>query len=287
MKSDRDEHGNAGGRHDASRRQFLQRAATGAGLAAATAIQTVAQTPTPSPAARPGAPLKGIDVKFTSGDLTIPAYLSRPPKKKQAPGVLVIHEVFGLNDHIRNVADRIAAAGYVALAPQFFARAASPPAQNDTDMQAIRRAAAAVKTEDAIKDMQAALDFLKADKGVKKTKLASIGFCMGGGWSYQLATHTHDLAGACIFYGRTPVELVPEVSCPILASFGGKDTGLMPTEPAWEEGMRKAGKQLDAKVYPEAGHGFFNDTRPTAYNAAAAADAWQRVLKFFRERLGE
>jgi carboxymethylenebutenolidase len=273
--------------YDAGRRQFLQRAAAAGTVVAATAAQTLAQAPPAQSAAqRPGAPLKGVDVKFKSGDLTIPAYLSRPEKKKSAPGVLVIHEVFGLNDHIRNVADRIAAQGYVALAPDFFARASEAPPKDASDMNALRRAASAVKTEDAIKDMQAALDFLKADKGTKK-KFASIGFCMGGGYSYQLATHTHDLAGACIFYGRTPVELVPQVSCPVLASFGGKDASLMQTEPAWEEAMRKAGKQLDVKVYPEAGHGFFNDTRPTAYNAEAAADAWQRVLKFFRQQLGE
>jgi carboxymethylenebutenolidase len=273
--------------HDAARRGFLKHAATTATLAAVAARNVATQTQPPATAAqRPGAPLKGIDVKFTSTDLVIPAYLSRPPKKKSAPGVLVIHEVFGLNDHIRNVADRIAAEGYVALAPNFFARAAEAPPKDASDMQALRRAASSVKQEDANKDMQAALDFLKADKGVKK-KFASIGFCMGGGYSYQLATHTHDLAGAVIFYGRTPIELVPQVSCPILAHFGGKDASLMQTEPAWEDAMRKAGKSLDVKVYPEAGHGFFNDTRPTAYNAEAAADAWQRVLKFFRERLGE
>jgi carboxymethylenebutenolidase len=271
--------------HDASRREFLQRAATGATVAAATAAQVVAQAQTQT-ATTPTVALKGTMTEFKSGDLTIPAYISRPPKKKSAPAVLVIHEVFGLNDHIKNVADRIAAQGYVALAPNFFARASEPPPKDASDMQALRRAASSVKQEDANRDMQAALDFLKADKGVKK-KFASIGFCMGGGYSYQLATHTKDLAGAVIFYGRTPVDLVPQVSCPILAHFGGKDTSLMQTEPAWEEAMRKAGKTLDVKVYPEAGHGFFNDTRPTAYNAEAAADAWQRVLKFFRERLGE
>jgi carboxymethylenebutenolidase len=286
MKPTKRDDENVAREHDAARRGFLKHAATGATLVAAAARTVAAQTPTPAAAQRPGAPLKGVDVKFTSGDLTIPAYLSRPPKKKSAPGVLVIHEVFGLNDHIRNVADRIADAGYVALAPNFFARAAEAPPKDASDMQALRRAASSVKQEDANKDMQAALDFLKADKGVKH-KFASIGFCMGGGYSYQLATHTKDLAGAVIFYGRTPIELVPQVSCPILAHFGGKDTSLMQTEPAWEDAMRKAGKTLDVKVYPDAGHGFFNDTRPTAYNAEAAADAWQRVLKFFRERLGE
>jgi carboxymethylenebutenolidase len=256
----------------------LQRAATGATVAAATAAQVVAQSQPQTATTTPVA-LKGKMTEFKSGDLVIPAYISRPPKKKAAPAVLVIHEVFGLNDHIKSIADRFAAIGYVALAPQFFARAAEQPPKDATDMQAIRRAASTIKNADAIKDMQAALDFLKADKGVVK-KFMSIGFCMGGGWSYQLATHTKDLAGAVIFYGRTPVELVPQVSCPILAHFGGKDTGLMPTEPAWEDAMRKAGKSLDVKVYPEAGHGFFNDTRPTAYNAEAAADAWARVVKF-------
>jgi carboxymethylenebutenolidase len=276
-------------RHDASRRQFLQRAATGATIAAATSVanaRAVAQTPAQATATqRPGAPLKGVDVKFTSGDLSIPAYLSRPTGKKSAPAVLVIHEVFGLNDHIRSIADRFAALGYVALAPQFFARASEMPPKDDTDMQALRRAASSIPQDAANKDMQAALDFLKADKGVVK-KFMSIGFCMGGGWSYQLAAHTKDLAGAIIFYGRTPLELVPQVSCPIMANYGGKDTQLMQAEPAWEEAMRKAGKSLDVKVYPEAGHGFFNDTRPTAYNPAAAADAWARAVKFSRDRLG-
>jgi carboxymethylenebutenolidase len=283
MKPTRNEGGR--GTHDASRREFLQRAAGGATVAAATAAQ-IRQTQ-PAAAPTPAAALKGTMTEFKSGELTIPAYVSRPPQKKSAPAVLVIHEVFGLNDHIKDVADRIAAAGYVALAPQFFARAAEPPPKDATDMQAIRRAASSIKTEDAIRDMQAALDFLKADKGVKK-KFASIGFCMGGGWSYQLVTHSKDLAGAVIFYGSIPVELVPQVSAPVLASFGEKDSRLnAAVVDPWVAEMKKAGKSVDAKIYAGAGHGFFNDTRPSAYNAEAAADAWQRVLKFFRERLGE
>ena len=282
MKQTRNEGGRA--RHDAARREFLQRAATTGALAAAAAARASAQA---QPAARPGAPLKGVDVKFTSGELTIPAYLARPERKRSAPAVLVIHEVFGLNDHIKSVADRIAAQGYVALAPQFFARAAEAPPKDDKDMQAIRRAASSIKTEDAIRDMQAALDFLKTDRGVKP-KFASIGFCMGGGWSYQLVTHSKDLAGAVIFYGSIPLELVPQVSAPVLASFGEKDGRLnAAVVDPWVAEMKKAGKSVDAKIYAGAGHGFFNDTRPTAYNAEAAADAWQRVLKFFRERLGE
>jgi carboxymethylenebutenolidase len=270
-----------------SRRRFITQATalSGAGLAAAT--QLTAQENKPQTATTPTAatPLLGTMTEYKSGDLTIPAYLARPVKKKSAPAVLVIHEVFGLNDHIKSIADRIAHEGYVALAPNFFVRATAAPPKDASDMQALRKAAGSIPTEAAIKDMQAGLDFLKADKGVKP-RLASIGFCMGGGFSYQIATHTTDLAGAVIFYGRTPIDLVPQVSCPLLASFGGKDTGIPPEQvQAWIDALTKAGKSVDAKIYPDAGHGFFNDTRAQAYNAEAAADAWQRVLKFFKARL--
>ncbi len=268
-----------------SRRKFIAQATTvgGAGLVAARGLAATQD----NKAQTASVPPLGTMVEYKSGNLTLPAYLARPPKKKTAPAVLVIHEVFGLNDHIKAVADRIAHEGYVALAPNFFVRAAAaPPPKDATDPQAIRRAASSIPIEAAIKDMQAGLDFLKADKGVNG-RLAAIGFCMGGGFSYQIATHTKDLAGAVIFYGRTPLELVPQVSCPLLASFGGLDKGIPPEGvQAWVEALTKAGKPVDAKVYPTAGHGFFNDTRP-AYNAAAAADAWQRTRKFFHERLGK
>lgn len=286
MKQSRREEGDA---PRLSRRRFITHATALGGASLAAATQLAAQENKPQPAATPKAttPALGAMTEYKSGDLAIPAYLARPLKKKQAPAVLVIHEVFGLNDHIKSIADRIAREGYVALAPNFFVRASqNPPATNTNDTQSIRRAASSIPPEAAIKDMQAGLDFLKADKGVKAARLASIGFCMGGGFSYQIATHTQDLAGAVIFYGRTPLELVPQVSCPLLASFGGQDKGIPPGQvQAWIDAMTKAGKTVDAKIYPLAGHGFFNDTRP-AYNAEAAADAWQRVLKFFKERLG-
>jgi len=260
-----------------TRRKFL--AASGAGIASIAAT-TNAQTEK-----QPAAPvLKGRMTEYASGDLMIPAYISRPAKIKQAPGVLVIHEVFGLNEHIKSIADRIAGAGYVAIAPNFFARASEPP-KDMSDVQAIRKAAASIPPEAANRDMQAALDFLKRDKGVRP-RFASIGFCMGGGFSYRLAAYTKDLAGAVIFYGRTPLELAPQVNCPLLASFGEIDTGIPPAKvQEWIAALKQAGKSVDAKIYPGAGHGFFNDTRAQAYNAAAAADAWQRTLKFFRQKL--
>jgi carboxymethylenebutenolidase len=267
-----------------SRRTFL--AATGAGLA--TAVTTAAATSNAAAqnekkaAATPAVALKGRMTEYQSGDLMIPAYVARPAdiKRRKAPAVLVIHEVFGLNDHIKSIADRIAGAGYVAIAPNFFARAAEPPTAT-SDVAAIRKAASSIPPEAANKDMQAALDFIKQDKRVIP-RLVSVGFCMGGGFSYRLAAYTEDLAGAVIFYGRTPLELVPQVKCPLLGNFGETDTGIPPAKvQEWVDALKKAGKSVDAKIYPGAGHGFFNDTGQR-YHAAAAADAWQRTLKFFK-----
>ena len=246
-----------------SRRKFLQHT-SGAGVVAAAAITNVAAqnaTQTGSNKTRRASAkhdkLHGKMIAYKSGDMMIPAYLSRPAKaKKEAPAVLVIHEVFGLNDHIKSIADRLAQEGYNALAPDLFVRAAAPPPKDASDIPALRKAASSIPNEVAIKDMQAGLAYLKTIKGVRK-RFASIGFCMGGGFSYQIATHTPDLACAVIFYGRTPIELVPQVSCPLLGSFGALDNGI-PAEKLkeFQEALQRAGKQIDLKIYANAKHGF-------------------------------
>jgi carboxymethylenebutenolidase len=279
-----------------SRRRFLERTATAALISTAAGCTTATQSSnhanqnTAAPAnqntsaAKP-ADLKGQMLEYKSGDMQIPAYISRNKTGPANGSVLVIHEVFGLNDHIKTVADRIAAEGYFALAPNFFVRTAEPPPKDASDIAALRKAASSIPNEVAIKDMQAGLDFLKTLNSVMP-RMVSIGFCMGGGFSYQLATHTKDLAGAVIFYGNTPVELVPQVSCPLLGNFAALDQGITPDKvKEFEDALKKAGKQADIKIYDGAKHGFFNDTRPEAYNAEAAADAWQRTLRFFKETM--
>jgi carboxymethylenebutenolidase len=276
-----------------SRRRFLGHtaAAGGAALVGAAAGVGAQEAGRQAASDRAGAAkpanLRGEMMEYKSGDLMIPAYLSRPKTRRVAPGsVLVIHEVFGLNDHIKSIADRIAGEGFVALAPNLFVRSAVPPPKDAADVAALRKAASSIPPEASVKDMQAGLDYLKTVGGVRP-RFASVGFCMGGGFSYRLAANSKDLAGAVIFYGRTPLELVPQIACPLLGNFGALDTGIPPEKvKELEEALRKAGKKADIKIYEGAGHGFFNDARPEAYHAAAAADAWQRTLKFFRERLG-
>lgn len=277
-----------------SRRRFLENTATAGGAALVGVVATASGAARDINKSATGkhvemtspAQLTGEMIEYPSGTIKIPAYLSRPKKGGAVPGaVLVIHEIFGLNDHIKSIADRISNEGYVALAPNLFVRAPEPPPKDTSDMTALRKAASSIPNEVAIKDMQAGLDYLKSLDGVRH-HYVSIGFCMGGGFSYQIATHTKDLAGAVIFYGRTPLDLVPQVSCPLLGSFGALDTGIKPDDvKAFQDALQKAGKTADIKVYEGAKHGFFNNTRPEAYNAEAAADAWQRTLKFFSEHL--
>lgn len=269
-----------------SRREFFEETAVkGGAVLAGTAVTAYDSMAQGGQKSQSSPKLTGEMIQYKSGDLMIPAYMARA-NRKEAPAVLVIHEVFGLNDHIKSIADRISREGFNALAPNLFVRAPEPPPPSDsTDMAAIRKAASSIPLEAAIKDMQAGLDYLKTMKDVRK-RFASIGFCMGGGYSYQLSANSKDLAGAVIFYGRTPLELVPKVTCPLLGSFGEQDQGIPPaTVREFEDALKKAGKEADIKIYTGAGHGFFNDTRPQTYNAAAAADAWQRTLRFFRERL--
>jgi carboxymethylenebutenolidase len=276
-----------------SRREFLEKsanlAAGGAALLTTAAASTAAQGEKKDPGSirrtPPRESARGEMIEYQSGDRAIPAYLSRFMKNKHAPGVIVIHEVFGLNEHIKSICDRLALEGYAALAPDLFVRASTPPPKDASDMAALRKAASSIPNEVAIKDMQAGLDYLKTVKGVRR-RFGSIGFCMGGGYSYQLATHTKDLSGAVIFYGRTPLELVQQVSCPLLGSFGELDQGIPPEKvQEFERALKAAGKSANIKVYKGAKHGFFNDTRPEAYNAEAAADAWQRTLAFFHAHL--
>lgn len=284
-----------------TRRKFLEHSAT-VGSAALLTATTAASEACAQGARKPATDkredsaaqnlsLQGEMTEYKSGDMMIPAYVSRSTKREAPRGaVFVIHEVFGLNDHIKGIADRIAREGYLALAPNLFVRASAPPPKDASDVAALRRAVSSIPNEVAIKDMQAGLDFLKTfpEQNKNNPRFVSIGFCMGGGFSYQLATHTKDLAGAVIFYGRTPLELVSQVSCPLLGNFAELDGGIPPAAvKEFEVALKRSGKTADIKIYAGAKHGFFNDTRPEAYNAEAATDAWQRTLKFFDERINK
>jgi len=209
------------------------------------------------------------------------AYFAAPPGPGPHAGVVVIHEIYGLNDNIREIADRFASEGYAALAVDLFSTASRPVCMarimNGMLIRPLRNG--------VVGDLRAALDFLGARPEVDAARLGAIGFCMGGTYALQLACAGAGVKVASLFYGMNPrpMEAVAR-ACPLVGSYPEKDF------------TAGAGRKLDAaldtygvahdvKVYPEARHSFFND-RGGAYDAGAAADSWQRTLSFFREHLG-
>ena len=210
-------------------------------------------------------------------------YLVEPKGKGPFPAVIVIMEWWGLNDQIKGVADRLAKAGYVALVPDLYY------GQVTTDPEKAHELMRGLDQKEAITDLGSAMDYLRSLPEVGKSKIGSLGFCMGGALSLQLALSRPDLSGAVMFYGTPdtdPMDL-DKAACPVLGLFGADDKGI-PVAKVQEmaKELNEVGEGADIKIYPGAGHAFFNETRPS-YDAQAAADAWERTLTFFNARLKE
>lgn len=224
----------------------------------------------------------GEMIEYAANGGTARGYLTRPDADKaNGKGIIVIQEWWGLVPHIKDIAERFAALGYVALAPDLW------DGKQATAPDEAMRLFMALNLEDADKTLRGAAAALHAHGA--EGKLGIIGFCMGG----QLALHAgcanaDEIAAVVDFYG-----IHPKVSCdfakleaPVLAIFGADD-GMINAEAVAElkEDLLKAGKEVETIVYEGAGHAFFNDARPEAYNAAAAEAAWGRVKEFFAGKL--
>lgn len=219
-------------------------------------------------------------VEFQSNGSTAGGYLIAPSGGGQHPAVVVLQEWWGLNDNIKALADRFAAEGFVALAPDLYGgRATSEPDE-------ARKLAMSLDMERAVKDMVGAVNYLS---GLPNTaKIGVVGFCMGGSLALLLASKTPRIGAAVSFYGSRPLgeEDAREINCPILAFYGGRDQGIPPERiAANRELWTRHAIMHEIVVYPEAEHAFFNETRPGIYDPEAAADAWQRTLAFLRTYL--
>lgn len=216
-----------------------------------------------------------------SRDRPMDAYLALPAATTaSAPAVLVIHEIHGLTDHIRDVTRRFASEGYAALALDLFS--------GDTRAFCLLRIFYGILvrplTNGTVGDLRAAIDFLQGQPGVDSTRVGVIGFCMGGSYALQLACVDDDLRVSAVFYGQNPRPLeVVARACPIVGSYPEKDFTAGAARKL-EDTLQRYAVPHDIKIYQGAHHSFFNDTRKN-YDAAAAADAWTRTLAFFREHL--
>ena len=225
----------------------------------------------------------GEMIEFPSNGSPGQGYLA-VPAAGTGPGVVVIQEYWGLVPHIKDVADRFAAAGFVALAPDLYrGKQASEPDEAGKEMMALQ-------LDRAARDMSGAVDeVLHRSSG---SVVGVVGFCMGGGLALVLATQRPDAVVACVpFYGLIPwPDAQPDfsaMSAAVLGHIAGADEYFPPeAAAALQAQLRGLGKEADFHVYEGAHHAFFNDTRPEVYDADAAATAWARTIDFLRARIG-
>jgi carboxymethylenebutenolidase len=244
--------------------------------------------------------------------------------KEPIPAIIVLQEIWGVDEHIQDVTRRFAQAGYVALAPDLYAKGDERPVPLRTErieevkafVDALPRSAwvnaaerekeldklptdrrdrvketfgvlfSGLNPELYIPQLLATTSFLRdEDHGSHGQAVGSVGFCMGGALSAALACHDPKLRGAVIFYGQPPkAEWVPHIACEVLGLYGGEDKAINDQIPAFAERMKAAGKTFEYHIYEGAHHAFFNDTR-RSYHVGASRDAFARVLTFFNRVL--
>ena len=237
-------------------------------------------------------------VLIPASDRDIPAYVARPQGGGKRPAVLVVSEVFGIHEYVRDICRRLARLGYVAIAPDFFVRHGDPAPL--VDFTQIRNIVAAATDAEVMSDIEATTGWLSEQGFVNRKKMAITGFCWGGAQVWLACERFRDFRCGVAWYGRLsrpaagqflseperewPLELAGYLKAPVLGLYGGKDQGIPLSD---VQAMRaklkefaKAGAELI--VYPDAQHGFHADYR-ASYDPKAAQDGWRRMIDYFHE----
>jgi carboxymethylenebutenolidase len=242
--------------------------------------------------------IKTEKVEITVGETGLAGYLARPAEGGPHPAVLVWMEIFGINSHIRDVTERVAREGYVALAPDFFHRT-HPGLElgySDDEMQKGFEPYGALQADQMLADARAAIAWLRARDDVRGDRLGAMGFCVGGHMTYLCACET-DIAAAASFYGggiaapegfggaESTLARTPRIRGRILCLLGDNDDYIpLDQVEAIKDALEKAEIRHDVEVYPGVGHGFFCDQRPS-YDEKSAADAWAKTKALFAQEL--
>ena len=224
----------------------------------------------------------GQMVSYPSGSETVRGYVAAPDGGGKKPAIVVIHEWYGLNDFAKRKADAFAKEGYVALAVDLYRGKVATDA--DTAHQLMR----GLPEDRAVRDMKAGVAYLRTRPDVDPAKIGAVGWCMGGGYALALALAEPTLSGTVIYYGHLVTEpaTIASLKVPLVGSFGGQDQGIPPESVReFEAAAKKAGKSVDFKVYPDAGHGFASSTDPKTYRPEDAKDADARAEAFFAKVL--
>jgi carboxymethylenebutenolidase len=224
----------------------------------------------------------GKTVSYKSGDETVQGVLYTPSGNGPFPALIVIHEWWGLNDWVKEQASKLSDQGYVVLAIDLYrGKVATTPDEAHEIMRG-------VPEDRAKRDLHAAFEFLASRPDVKKNRIGAIGWCMGGGYSLDVALQEPTLAADVINYGHlaTDRDELKKINAPILAIFGAQDRGITPDDVhKFGAMMNELGKKVDTKIYGDAGHAFENPNNKDGYRPADAADAWNRTVKFLAANL--
>lgn len=287
---------NRSGRSSAvSRRQFLRSVGTSvvtAGVAGASALSGEEAKVT---RALEDDRLQKEMVEYKSGTDVVRAFLCRPKATGRYPAVIVIHEIFGLVDHIKDVSCRLAQSGYLALAPDLYTREGGAP--EGMDFTKLREFVGKIADARIVGDLQAGMAYLRTRADARGDRIGAVGFCMGGLYALLLAGRTPDLKAAVCFYGRlvypekteqkptAPIDLVAGMKAAIQGHFGGADAAIpLETVEQFRAKLKEHGKTHEIFIYEDAPHAFHNDTRPS-YRPEAARLAWSRTLAWFEKYL--
>jgi len=269
-----------------SRRGFVMTSlATGFALS----VQPVsAQTITTDP--------NGLDageVKVPVADGAMPAYRAMPAQGGPFPTVLVVQEIFGVHEHIKDLCRRLAKAGYFAIAPELYARQGKPAEISDVQ-ELIKTIVSKVPDAQVMSDLDSTVAFAKASGKADTAKLAITGFCWGGGIVWLYAAHNPALKAAVAWYGpidrprtelrpKYPIDLAGDLKAPVLGLYGAADTGIpVDTVEKMRAACKAANKTCEIVIYPDTPHGFNADYRPS-YRAEQAKEGWAKMLAWFKD----
>lgn len=221
-------------------------------------------------------------VSFKSGSEMVSAYLALPEGGGKHPAVIVIHEWWGLNDWVKEQAQKYAGQGYLALAVDLYrGKSAATPDEAHVLMRGL-------PDDRGLRDLEAAFAYLSSRPDVETAKIGSIGWCMGGGWSIKLAVDQPKLAAVVVNYGSLPTDpaTIAKIHGPVLGNFGADDQGIPAKDvKTFEAALKADGKTADFKIYDGAGHAFENPNNKQGYRPEAASDAEQRISAFFAKYL--
>jgi carboxymethylenebutenolidase len=237
------------------------------------------------PAAHAANSANPIEVSYPSGPETVHALLYAPAGGGAAkhPAIIVIHEWWGLNDWVKEQAADLAAHGYVAMAVDLYR------GQTANDPDTAHQISRGVPQDRVVRDLKAAEAYLSSRKDVDQTRVGAIGWCIGGGYALAFAVADPHLKAVAANYGPPPTDpdSLAQIHAAILGNYGGQDKGISPASvESFAADLKKLGKSVDVKIYPDAGHAFENPNNKAGYRAEDTADAKSRYLHFFARELG-